>query len=271
MVDVVLPFYNAPALLGRCLGALEHALAPDGGVILVDDASEAAATRLAEDWAAARPHRARYTRHPANRGFRESACTGIALSDAPRFLLLNSDTVPPPALLERLTDAMDRRPPCAFAAPVSNTPADLFQYREDCAWRSGPLGGHLHRASLERARTQAGRVTDAPYLTAACLLVDRRAFEDAGGFSTAYAHGYFEDLDLCCRARQMGYRLAIREDCLVYHEGRGSYAGMTPSRRDALIRRNFQTFCARWGHLPEHAALLERLEAAGRAALGEPA
>ena len=69
-----------------------------------------------------------------------------------------------------------------------------------------------------------------------CLALNRSAFDEAGGFGEEYRHGYFEDLALSCRLRTLGYRLAIREDCFVYHEGHASYRNRPRDEKFEIIR-----------------------------------
>ncbi len=269
MLDVVLPFYSGAAVLARCLAALQHNLDAGVRVLLVDDAADAETAALARAWCAQFAQQARVLRNAANLGFRASVEKGIAAGEAPVFVLLNSDTIAPPGALAALADTL-RQAGAAAVAPVSNAPGDLFQYREDCAHDGEVRADWLRAAALRRARGWAGRTTPAPYLTAACLAIDRACYAAVGGFATAYAHGYFEDLDLCARLRLAGHALLIREDCFVYHAGRGTYRNMETTRREAMMRGNFETFCTRWGHLPEHGQLLARLASAGRAAAAGP-
>ena len=269
MLDVVLPFYSGAALLARCLAALHHNLHPRTRVILVDDAADEDTAALAKAWCAEHAPQANMLRNAANRGFRASVERGIAAGDAPAFVLLNSDTIAPPGALAALADTLWHAD-AAAVAPVSNAPGDLFQFREDCARSAEARAEWLRATALRRARDWAGQVTPEPYLTAACLAIDRGRYASAGGFAKAYAHGYFEDLDLSARLRLAGHALLVREDCFVYHAGRGTYRHMETARREAMMRNNFDIFCARWGHLPAHAQLLARLEAAGRAAAGAP-
>ena len=55
-------------------------------------------------------------------------------------------------------------------------------------------------------------------LTAACLLVRRKAFEDVGGFDERYWNGY-EDIDLCFKLQEKGWKLVYNpESVLIHHE-----------------------------------------------------
>lgn len=55
-------------------------------------------------------------------------------------------------------------------------------------------------------------------VTAACLMMRRSLFFDLGGFSTDYAKHY-QDVDLCCRIRELGKRIiSVGSTKLMHHE-----------------------------------------------------
>ena len=138
----------------------------------------------------------------------------------------------------------------------------------------------LVKAVLAHAKSRrvehAGKVTEAPYLTGMCLAFNRAAAEEVGWFGSDYVHGYCEDLDLCCRLRAAGRRLALREDCFVYHAGHASYGSMDRAWLVPALMNNYRLFSARWEHLPEHESLLRLIRQAGQTEaistmIGEPA
>ena len=55
------------------------------------------------------------------------------------------------------------------------------------------------------------------YLTGACLLVRKELLERVGLLRTDYFL-YWEDVDWCFRARQLGYRLAYVPSAIVWHK-----------------------------------------------------
>lgn len=61
------------------------------------------------------------------------------------------------------------------------------------------------------------------WATGAALAIRRDAFEALGGFDTAYAM-YFEDCDMCLRARERGLIVWYQPDCTLVH-GVGSTGG----------------------------------------------
>ena len=53
-------------------------------------------------------------------------------------------------------------------------------------------------------------------VTAACLMVRRKVFEEAGGFEEAIKVA-FNDIDFCMKIRELGYRNVFLADVLLYH------------------------------------------------------
>jgi GT2 family glycosyltransferase len=83
-------------------------------------------------------------------------------------------------------------------------------------------------------------------VTGALLVVRRDVFRAVGGFDPLYGKGYWEDVDLCLKVRQFGYRIIIDTNLIAYH-----YAGAS-SAIDKTFSQDFQTnrmlFQARWGN-----------------------
>lgn len=269
MIDVIIPFFNQHALLARCLKSLELSACRELEVVLVDDGSAAEETERVRALCGRLTLPVRLVSHAENRGYKESIHTGLAACGHPHVILLNSDTVLTPGFADRLVDVLRTRPEIRAVAPVSNNPTDLYQYREYLDVPADAEGKALYGAiaalSGQAGRQAAGRLTVAPYLTAMCLALDREVFDRVGYFGANYRYGYFEDLALCCAIRDLGYRLAVREDCFVYHQGQGTFRDKRRSERIEIIRHNFAEFTAAWGHLPEHQDLLRHMELAGRA------
>lgn len=268
-VDVIIPFYNQAQLLLRCLKSLELAVCRDLVVVLVDDGSAAEESARVGDFCRRLSLSTRLVVHPENRGYKESIHSGLMACDNPYVILLNSDTILTPGFGDRLIEVLLAHEEIRAVAPVSNHPTDLYQYREYLDLPAAATDGAFYRAlaglTAQASRQAAGRLTLAPYLTAMCLALDREVFDRVGYFGANYRYGYFEDLALCCAIRQLGFKLAIREDCFVYHQGQGTFRGKHRSERIEIIRYNFAEFTAAWGHLPDYEDLLRRMELAGRA------
>jgi GT2 family glycosyltransferase len=269
VIDVVVPFFNQSGKLRACLRSLDASVGPETRILLVDDASAPEESAAAQAIVAGMRRPVDLITHAENRGFRDSAMSGINASTGAYVILLNSDTIVTPGFAEHLVDVMRRAPDIAAVAPVSNANTDLFQHRPGFPSTPGE-GGDLIKAVLAFAKARklehTGKVTEAPYLTGMCMALARDAAAAAGWLGTEYIHGYFEDLDLCCRLRAAGKRLAIREDCFVYHAGHASYAAADRAWLAPAMLNNYRLFCSRWDSLPEHDELLRRIRLAGESA-----
>jgi len=94
--------------------------------------------------------------------------------------------------------------------------------------------------------------------TAACLVVDRNAFDAVGGFDSEYQYGA-EDVDLCWRLRRAGGRVIVVDDAVLYHD-----EGRTRHRDDQEARhrrqqQNWRRLAGKYGPEINRAVLLERL------------
>jgi len=264
-LDIVIPSYNNSGILSRCLMALEQGAPGRHRVLVVDDGSGPEHRARVADVIASLDRDAQVLTHDVNKGFKEAILTAMRFSTARYVLLLNDDTVPTADFDLKLLEAIHGDHQTRAVGPVSNHPTDLFQYRPEL--RSIASDGSIDPARLaarfeERRREQG--TTEVPFLTGMCLLLDRNVFEQAGYFDGAYEHGYFEDLELCCRLRAMGHRLQVREDCFVYHVGHETYKHKATEEKHRIIMRNFGIYEAAWSHLPEHQELLRRMEYAGQ-------
>src|SRR5439155_10284619 len=85
----------------------------------------------------------------------------------------------------------------------------------------------------------AGELLDFPRLTGFCLLVPRAALARIGAMDEGYGAGFFDDDDLCVRARQAGLRLRVARDVYVHHEGSRTFRGLGIDTA-ALLQENFE-------------------------------
>lgn len=266
MIEIVIPIYNEARLVIRCLRAL-RASTEASRLILVDDGSAWAERALLDDYLASASLEVRMITHEVNRGFKEAARSGLDATTGRQVILLNTDTVVTPGFDTRLIAALGEGGNVAAAAPVSNHPTDLYQYRPALYIAPETTGPALFERIARNATVVARggrRTVEAPYLTGMCLAFDRELFEAAGGFGAEYRHGYFEDLALSARLRQQGHRLAVCEDCFVFHQGHASYRHKSSNEKIAIIQHNFRQFSQEWGDEPEHSDLLRRMELAGQ-------
>jgi GT2 family glycosyltransferase/glycosyltransferase involved in cell wall biosynthesis len=110
------------------------------------------------------------------------------------------------------------------------------------------LAGHSHRFEpvdtdgyFHRAQT----VQNLSAVTAACMLMRKEVFTEAGGFDEGYSHD-FNDIDLCMKLRELGYLVVFTPYAELYH-----FEGLSRGRADSpekqqRFRREFERFRQKW-------------------------
>ena len=275
-IDIIIPFYNQYRLLSRCLRAIEQSGYRNGQITIVNDKSNPDDVRAIENLCLNLKLSISIVSHETNKGFRESILTGVKYCHKPYLFLVNSDTVVTHDFANKLVGVMAKDKTIKAVAPISNHPTDLYQFRKKLYLKQ-QFDDYDHqeiRAKFEPLIRKKGifkklfsntdKITNAPYLSANCLALDREVFERVGYFHNGYEHGYFEDLDLCCCIRKLGYKLAINEDCFVFHRGQGTYKEKSRDEKEKQRGKNFHIFESRWRDLPEHKDLVDRMHWAGR-------
>ncbi|MGL6097522.1 MAG: glycosyltransferase family 2 protein [Fimbriiglobus sp.] len=161
-------------------------------------------------------------RSAENGGFATAVNRGTRASRGEWVLLLNPDTTVPEGFLDAVLDAAQRFPALDPRAAVIG-----FQMRHRDGTRqasAGPfptlsstVGGLLLPRARRKCRHQelTGRRA-VPWVTGGCLLVRRDCFRQLGGMDERFFL-YYEDVDLCQRARAAGWTVWYEPGVRVTH------------------------------------------------------
>ena len=234
-VSIVIPVYGHAFYTRLCFLALPPSIPgwPAVEVVVVDNGSDAETAALLDRLAP--PYHV--LRQPANAGFAPACNRGAALARGRWLVFLNNDTVPQPGWLDALVAEAERA-----GAGIAGS---KLLYPDGTIQHAG-VGFHDDGSPfvLHHCRPadwpEANRPRDVRAVTGAALLVDRALFADLGGFDERYLNGY-EDLDLCCRARERGQCVRYVPDSVLYH------FGSVAAGRFAAHDRNAALFEERWG------------------------
>jgi N-acetylglucosaminyl-diphospho-decaprenol L-rhamnosyltransferase len=222
---VVVVNYNAGAYLARCLASV---FANAGGleldVLVIDNASSDGSAEAAHE---AEP-RSRLIANPTNRGLSAAWNQGAAETDAPWILFLNPDAEIWTGDLAAFVKVGEGRPDVAVLGPVVRNP-DGTIYPSGRVFPSvGQAVGHAFLGPFApgnrftRAYTQADwdRTTEreVDWVSGACMLVRRSAFEEVGRFDEGFWL-YGEELDLTTRLRASGWTVLYTPELEIVHEG----------------------------------------------------
>lgn len=236
-VSAVIVNYNA----GPSLYALVTALAScreAAGIVVVDNASrDGSLAALAER----PPAGVRLLRNDHNRGFAAACNQGASGAMSPYLLFINPDCRIDGDALGKLVACLEARPDAGMAGPLILNPDGSEQ--RGCRRKLPDPRRALMRV-LGMGRMEAGGEvagfdltgtplpsgpTEIEAVSGACMLVRRVAFEKIGGWD----EGYFlhcEDLDLCMRLAQAGFKVMFVPDAVVSHA-----QGVSSRRRGVFV------------------------------------
>jgi N-acetylglucosaminyl-diphospho-decaprenol L-rhamnosyltransferase len=210
-VAAVVVHYRTPARLGECLDALERQTYQCSEIVVVDNSDEPGERVLAPD----SDGRVHVHRAATNLGFGPACNVGARITVSDYLLFLNADLTLSEKACEELCLTVESNPRVATVGPrIYGSDGEIeLSARSFPSFRTGVLGrsslatrllrrtGRSPRA-LTTALSEATRTVD--WVSGACMLVHRGAFEDVGGFDENFWM-YWEDADLCRRLADRGW------------------------------------------------------------------
>jgi len=192
--------------------------------VVVDNASEDGSADIAAEFA---PH-ARIVRNTANVGFGRGVNQGVAASSAPLVLIINPDCRVARGAVAAMRAELEAHPRRAIVGPQVLDPDGSVQgsARGDPDMLTGLFGrtSPLRRllpsssaATRNVVTTASGREsTVVDWVSGACMLVRRSAFDEVDGFDPRYFL-YWEDADLCRRLRARGHEVRYLPAATAVH------------------------------------------------------
>ncbi len=235
-VSIVIPTHGHNGMTESCVSAtlltLGHGI--DAQIIVVDDASPEPIVLPSEA-----DSRVTVIRSEENLGFAGACNLGAAKSQAAFVVFLNNDTTPQAGWLDAMMACVESDTTIAIVG------ARLL-YRDGTVQHAGIAFSqrdgeprHIYRG-FPGEHPAVLRDRDFRAVTGACFLVRREAFDNLGGFDTAFTNGH-EDIDFCLRARGQGLRTRYCGTAVVVHlEAVSRHTG------DEGTDPNRSAFDARW-------------------------
>ena len=230
LVRVGIVSYNTAELLRACLNALPAALdGVEAEIVVVDNASSDHSVELLEGY-----RDMRLVRSEKNVGYARAMNVALAGSSAPYLFALNPDVAPEPGSLRILLDVFQKFPDVALVAPVLLNVDGSVQDSVHC-FPSARLallthllpprlrGSSRYQRWWLRPPTGYGDQVDVDWVTGAVHCIRRRALAGAPPYTVRWFM-YAEDMDLCWRLRQQGWRVTLEPRAQVLHVGNASGA-----------------------------------------------
>ncbi|MGO9943323.1 MAG: glycosyltransferase family 2 protein [Rhodoblastus sp.] len=246
-VSVVIPTRDRADLLEKCLRSIVDVSAcRDFEILVVDNDSAEEATRALFQQFSARYERFRVVKRPGPFNF--SAICNDAVADATGdfVIFLNNDTeIVTPDWIEKLF-SFARRPDIGAVGARLLFPDRRLQHVGITLGMGGVAGHFGARQAADTSGWWNANIVphETSAVTAACLMVEKTKFVAVGGFDSVHLPVDLNDVDLCLRLGERGWRTICDSRVeLIHHESASRGGGL---RLQRVYRQERTCFLERW-------------------------
>lgn len=253
LIDIVITTGGRFDMLRKCLSALyREAETTPLSIYVIDNASPLDERHANEDIFTAPQNSVvefRTKRLQQELGFPASNNEAARMGSSPLIMFLNDDVELQEGAIQAVVDTFKEETfgvvGIKLLFPPSSTstirPAGKVQHIGMALNIRGEAIHPLVGWSSDNPRCNISR--DAIAVTGACLTIRRSLFNRVGGFSKEYGMGTWEDVDLCFKVRQAGFRTWVTTLAVGHH-----YAGATQEKKRIAypVAQNRMVFQTKW-------------------------
>ena len=250
-VAVVILNWNGKELLSRFIPPLLKSNPEWSEIIVVDNnSSDDSISFLRNTFPGIR-----IIQNSANAGYAGGYNSALKQVKAEYYVLLNSDVEVTGNWLEPVIAQMDADPAVAAAQPkvMSYHRRDEFEY-------AGAAGGFIDKYgypfcrgrifnSFEKDSGQYNDMREIFWATGACLFVRSEMYHSAGGLDEDF-FAHMEEIDLCWRLKNRGYKILFVPTATIYHMGGETLNKVNPEKTYLNFRNNllllFRNHAGEW-------------------------
>jgi len=178
-----------------------------------------------------------------NGGFAKGYNDGLKHIEAKYYLLLNSDVEVTANWLEPLYQKMESAKNIAACQPK------ILDYKNKLFFEhAGAAGGFIDKFGypfcrgrlfnhIEKDQGQYNHDIEIFWATGACMMVKSALYHEQQGFDESF-FAHMEEIDLCWRLKNEGYRIDFVNNSTVYHLGGGTLSSISPNKTFLNFRNN---------------------------------
>ena len=188
------------------------------------------------------------------------------------FVLINSDIEVTDNWIKPIINLMEANSDIAACQPkiLSFHDRNKFEYAGACGGFIDTLGYPFCRgrifSDLEDDNNQYNDITEVFWASGACLFVRAKHFKEVNGFDNDF-FAHQEEIDLCWRLKNKGYKIMVNPNSAVFHVGAGTLNTSSPLKTYLNFRNNLFMLYKNLSVLKLIITLLFRLPLDGIAAL----
>lgn len=229
-VGVVILNWNGIELLKQFLpDVLKYS--PQATVYVADNASTDASVKFVQE----NFPQAKVIQNQVNGGYAKGYNDALSTLEEDVFVLLNSDVQVTPYWLEPIISIFKNEPDVAAVQPkiLDFKKPSHFEY-------AGAAGGFIDQFgypycrgrifdSIEEDNGQYDDEVDVFWASGACLAIRKDRFYEVGGLDEDY-FAHQEEIDLCWRLHNSGYRTKYTSKSIIYHIGGATLSSQNPKK-----------------------------------------
>ena len=159
------------------------------------------------------------------------------------FVLINSDIEVTDNWIKPIINLMEANSDIAACQPkiLSFHDRNKFEYAGACGGFIDTLGYPFCRgrifSDLEDDNNQYNDITEVFWASGACLFVRAKHFKEVNGFDNDF-FAHQEEIDLCWRLKNKGYKIMVNPNSAVFHVGAGTLNTSSPFKTYLNFRNN---------------------------------
>lgn len=179
----------------------------------------------------------------SNGGFTTGYNLALQQVEAQYYVLLNSDIEVTPNWIDPVIAMMDADPNIAACQPKirSYYHKEQFEYAGACGGFIDKFGYPFCRGrvfqNLEEDKGQYDMPMEVFWATGACMFVRADLYHQFGGLDDSF-FAHMEEIDLCWRLKNAGYKVFCFPQSVVYHIGGGTLPKNSPRKTYLNFRNN---------------------------------
>lgn len=211
LLSIVILNYNTAELLRQCLKSLPKP--PDYQVIVVDNASTDKSVLMVKrnfTWV-------EIVQNEANLGYTRGNNAAKRIAKGEYVLFLNSDTKVYPGTLETMVNLMDTDPKIGIATCFVELPNGKLYYACHRGFPT-PINSLLYFLGMPSSYypKYQNTIHEIDACSGTFLLIRKKVLDKIGWFDEDY-FAYGEDLEMCYRVKELGYKVMFNPTVKVLH------------------------------------------------------
>lgn len=244
LVSIIIPVYNQYRYTMRCLQSiLDSTDDVPYEIILGDDNSTDETKEILQH-----VKNIQVIKNTTQRGFLTNCNHAAQFAKGTYLYLLNNDTQVFPKTVSALSSVLDDKKEVAIVGSKCVKPNSKLQAAGSYWTKRGETFDRGQDDNPLKPEYNEFRYVD--YCPGASLMIRRDFWEAEKGFDEQFAPGYYEETDLCIRARQRGFKVAYQPESEIIH-----FIGATFTGHKEIRRKNQRIFYKKWQTLITHQSL----------------